>query len=411
MTRNRKQKPYNRGRQTIGKGRTGICVLSALLLLICYSTSFAQDADVRKNNQLPGMIAKLEDMRNKAMADIQKHEGEIRKCDNTIMKSENIIRLAQQKGNVQAETIAREALTKAQEAKKKNQENLKFAQSYKELLEKKINGFKGLVAESSSQTEGSDDCKKLEAQLVLDNRVFKDFKKTVDMTNKEREDWTKEGKDAMSEAKESIIKYLTSEFTDILEKRLEKIDRYRKVLDNLKTTAIRDLPDNKDLLNRINTKLDKIKKTQAIYKPLLGKIIINAGKYTVPADDLRETMESEYGLYQKIVEEGDRNITEILRDPEVREKLSDIGSYFADALIDYEIEIRKASTFFKDVSPTYLRALPLARDLAYAGTKLELSWERVSQLADIAEQQLDAEKALRKHIEKTRDKLKKCRPQ
>lgn len=393
-----------------GRGRADIYILSVLFLLIFCGASFAQDADVRKNNQLLGVIAKLEDMRSKAIADIQKHEGEIRKCDNTIMKSENIVRLARQKGNAQAETIAREALTKAQEAKKKNQENLRFAQSYKELLEKKINGFKGLVAESSSQTEGSDDCKKLEAQLALDNRVLKDFKKTVDMTNKEREDWTKEGKDAMSEAGESITKYLTSGFTDMLEKRLEKIDRYRKVLDNLKKTAMKDLPDNKDLLNRINTKLDKIKETQAIYKSIKGKLVRYAGKYTVPADDLSETMESEYGLYQKIVEEGDRNITEILKDPETREKLSDIGSYFTDALIDHEIEIRKASAFFSKVSP-YLSAAPLARDLAYAGTKLELSWERVSQLADIADQQLKAEKALRKQIESTRDKLKKCRPQ
>jgi len=394
----------------MARGRAGIYVLSVLLLVIFCGISCAQDAGAQKSNSMPGMIAKLEDMRSKTMADIRRYEGEILKCDNTIMKSENIVRLARQKGNAQAETIAREALAKAQEAKKKNQENLKFAQSYKELLEKKINGLKGLMAESSSQTEGSDYCKKLEAQLALDNRVLKDFKKTVDMTNKEREDWTKEGEDAMSEAKEAITKYLTSGFTDMLEKRLEKIDRYRKVLDNLKKTAMKDLPDNKDLLNRIDAKLDKIKKTQTIYESLSGKIIMNAGKYTVPADDLGETMKSEYGLYQKIVEEGDRNITEILKDSEVREKLSDIGSYFTDALIDHEIEIRKSSAFFSKVSP-YLSALPLVRDLSYAGTKLELSWERISQLADIADQQLDAEKALRKQIERTRDKLKKCRPQ
>jgi len=403
-----KMRSCDRRRHITVRGRKGIYVLSALILLVCCGTSSAQDAGARKDNSMPGMIAKLEDMRSKTMADIRRYEGEILKCDNTIMRSENIVRLARQKGNAQAETIAREALAKAQEAKKKNQENLKFAQSYKELLEKKINGLKGLMAESSSQTEGGDDCKKLEAQLALDNRVLKDFKKTVDMTNKEREDWTKDGEDAMSEARESITKYLTSGFTDMLEKRLERIDRYRKVLDNLKTTAIKDLPNNKDLLNRINVKIEK---TQTLYKNYKKMIIAkNAGKYAVPADDLRETMESEYGLYQKIVEEGDRNITEILKDQEVREKLSDIGSYFTDALIDHEIEIRKASAFFSKVSPC-LSALPLVRDLSYTGMKLELSWERVSQLADIADQQLEAEKALRKQIERTRDKLKECRPQ
>jgi len=405
---NRRPGSCDRRRHIIARRRTGIYVLSVLLLLIFCSISFAQDAGAQKSNSMPGMIAKLEDMRSKTMADIRRYEGEIMKCDNTIMKSENIVRLARQKGNVQAETIAREALAKAQEAKKKNQENLKFAQSYKGLLEKKINGLKGLMAESSSQTEGSDDCKKLEAQLALDNRVLKDFKKTVDMANEERAGWTKEGEEAMSEAGESITKYLTSGFTDMLEKRVERIDRYRKVLDNLKTTAIKDLPNNKDLLNRINVKIEK---TQTLYKNYKKMIIAkNAGKYAIPADDLRETMESEYGLYQKIVEEGDRNITEILKDPEVRENLSDIGSYFTDALIDHEIEIREASKFFEKVSP-WLSAAPLARDLAYAGTKLELSWERISQLADIADQQLKAEKALRQQIERTRDRLKKCRPQ
>ena len=88
-----------------------------LFLLISCSISFAQNAEVQKSHWLLGVIFKLENMRDKAIADIQKYEGEIQKCENTISKSENIVRLAQQKGNVKAEIIAREASIKAQEAK------------------------------------------------------------------------------------------------------------------------------------------------------------------------------------------------------------------------------------------------------------------------------------------------------
>ena len=87
-----------------------------------------QDSDVQKNNWLLGVIFKLENMRDKAIADIQKYEGEIQKCENTISKSDNIVRLAQQKGNVKAEMIAREASLKAQEAKIKNREKKNSAE-------------------------------------------------------------------------------------------------------------------------------------------------------------------------------------------------------------------------------------------------------------------------------------------
>ncbi len=103
-----------------GKGIRGVYILSALFLLIFHGISFAQDAKVQKSNWLLSVIFKLEDMRARAMEDIQKYEGEIRKCDNTISKSENIVRLAQEQGNAKAEEIVREASSKAQAAKTKN---------------------------------------------------------------------------------------------------------------------------------------------------------------------------------------------------------------------------------------------------------------------------------------------------
>ena len=118
--KNRTLEIYNGGRKMISRRRKGMYILSALFLLIFYGISFAQDSDVHKNNWLLGVIFNLENIRDEAIADIQKYEGEIQKCDTTINKSENIVRLAQQKGNVKAEIIAREASLKAQEAKIKN---------------------------------------------------------------------------------------------------------------------------------------------------------------------------------------------------------------------------------------------------------------------------------------------------
>lgn len=106
-------------------------------MLCISSASFAQDTskDNSRSNWLSGVIVKLENLRDQAMADIQKYEGDIRRCDNTIGKCDNIIQLAQQKGNVKAEAIAREASFNATEAKKKNMELKKSAELNKKKAE------------------------------------------------------------------------------------------------------------------------------------------------------------------------------------------------------------------------------------------------------------------------------------
>jgi hypothetical protein len=107
--------------------RTKVAILF-LLFFLSWCISFAQEADIQKNNWLLGVIFKLERMRDKAIEDIRKCEGEIQNCENTISKSENIVKLAQQQGNTKAEIIAREASIKAQEARRKNFELMKSAE-------------------------------------------------------------------------------------------------------------------------------------------------------------------------------------------------------------------------------------------------------------------------------------------
>ena len=151
--KNRTLEIYNGGRRMIRRRRKGMYILSALFLLIFYGISFAQDAEIQKSNWLLGVIFKLENMRDKAIADIQKYEGEIQKCDNTISKSENIVRLAQQKGNVKAEIVAREASLKAQEAKIKNEKNRSMAELKKKRSELAIANVRNMLADKLSQTQ------------------------------------------------------------------------------------------------------------------------------------------------------------------------------------------------------------------------------------------------------------------
>ncbi len=113
----------------------------------------AQDSDIQKSNWLLGVILKLGNMRDKAIADIQKYEGEIQKCDTTISKSENIVRLAQQKGNVQAEIIAREASLKAQEAKLKNKEKKNSAELNKKRVDAALDHMRKDGAEPEAMLE------------------------------------------------------------------------------------------------------------------------------------------------------------------------------------------------------------------------------------------------------------------
>jgi len=149
--KNRTLEIYNGGRKMISRGRKGLYILPVLLLLVFYGISFAQDAEVQKSNWLLGVMFKLENMRDKAIADIQKYEGDIQKCENTISKSDNIVRLAQQKGNVQAEIIAREASLKAQKAKMMNRDKKNSAELNKKRAENALATVKNELSSALSQ--------------------------------------------------------------------------------------------------------------------------------------------------------------------------------------------------------------------------------------------------------------------
>jgi ferric-dicitrate binding protein FerR (iron transport regulator) len=107
------------------------------------AASFPQDAS--KNSWLSGVVVKFERMLNDAASDIARYEKMIMNCDATISKSEAIVTLAEKKGNVKAEQIARTSSAKAQEARKKNEANKATAESMKAWAEEAIARIRNLL--------------------------------------------------------------------------------------------------------------------------------------------------------------------------------------------------------------------------------------------------------------------------
>jgi len=102
-------------------------IRSLLILSVLFYTgiTFAYDEPQYSKNFLLSVYFRSVELRDKAITEIKKIDMEILKNEEAIQKAEKIISLAQQKGNTQAEMIAREALIKAQEAKYKNEETRK----------------------------------------------------------------------------------------------------------------------------------------------------------------------------------------------------------------------------------------------------------------------------------------------
>ena len=122
------------------KKLTTIIFILIGILFICSGISRAQGVN------LLGVLFKLQGMRDEAVADIHRYEGEIQRCSATIGKCENIIGLARQKGNAEAERTAGDASTKARQAKLKNEELKNSAAFRKKRAEIALANVRNLLA-------------------------------------------------------------------------------------------------------------------------------------------------------------------------------------------------------------------------------------------------------------------------
>ncbi|RJR15134.1 MAG: hypothetical protein C4581_12905 [Nitrospiraceae bacterium] len=97
-------------------------IVALIIALLCPSVSTAQESNADRKSGGSEIIFRLEKMRDKETAEIDKYNAEIQKCIATIQTAEGIISKARQKGNTEAEQIAHNALKTAQDAKRKNEE-------------------------------------------------------------------------------------------------------------------------------------------------------------------------------------------------------------------------------------------------------------------------------------------------
>jgi hypothetical protein len=399
----------------ISRKRKGVYILSGLLLLIFYGVSFAQDTS--QSNWLPGVIFKLENMRDGAIADIQKYEGEIQKCDNTISKSENIVRLAQEKGNVKAEMVAREASIKATEAKMKNEEALKFKQFYKELLENKINELKNLIATietnkpDKAQTEKIDDCKKLEVQLEMDKDVIKRYQKTIDMNNKELEEWAKMNEEAAKDAVKKGIELMTDAIAYKLEARETALNKIEGELKKYEAKAgLYGLPKQQELANRF---LSKWSRAKDAYKKAKASLVagkaIHAG---LKAKETYEVFENDLVVAKALIDDTDNDVINTLEDPEIRASISDILSSGTVVVINLGDEISNLKNTVTATGKFFSKAASFASfivDYSYHTKQWLESRDRILQFSELADDELKAVSALDRQIKNTMGKLKECR--
>ncbi len=381
---------------------TVLICLTMLLIVIVKLDVKAQNL-VGYNDWLKEQISYLEKMKSSSIEKINNYQSAIQKCDKTIKKSQDIISQAQQQNNRQAEIVANDALIKAYDAKRKNLDLLVYEKFNLNLIEKKLNEFGNLLkGMDSSKNLIETDCDKLALQLERDKLALKNFMKTIKMTEDGREEWTKEGEDAMKEAGMTLLKFFAGELANHLTARDGQIKLIKKEIEKLKIKKAQELANNKYLIDKID---GKIKNAEDLFQKLLVK---KPTDLILKADNMSETIKSQVELSQSIVEQGDKQIIEVLSDPEIKSKLWEMNSTFVELLHDYEFEINASKKFFKTVSPITSRITTL-RDLIYSVTKVSLSSDLVAQLSEVAEQELKAVDSLKKQIMRTTEKLNDCR--
>ena len=133
----------------IGKGKKGdrlreFIIISFVFVISLggFSVSHAQMASPERSNWLLGVTIKFERMRDDAAEDIRKIDARMKTIESTMGKSQDIIKSSQEKGNIQAEMVARQALNRAEESKIKNRNNRELAEHIKKRAEEALASVK-----------------------------------------------------------------------------------------------------------------------------------------------------------------------------------------------------------------------------------------------------------------------------
>jgi|JI6StandDraft_1071083.scaffolds.fasta_scaffold05467_2 hypothetical protein len=127
-----------------------------------------------KNTWFIDIVFQLETEKEKINSDILVCEDAIKKSDITISKSQTIISMAQQKGNKEAEQIAKKAIQKAQDAKAQNARNIQLMKSYYKKLSELLVSLKAnpnkaeILSEQFKLDNKQDEWMKEKDKLILE---------------------------------------------------------------------------------------------------------------------------------------------------------------------------------------------------------------------------------------------------
>jgi len=282
-------------------------------------------------------LSRAKEMQAKALAEIKSLEMEIRKNEETIPKSAKLISLAREKKNVQAEMVGREALSKAQEAKKKNEETLRFYKIYQNLLTNLISKLENSIS-TAAQAECS--CEELRRKYEGFKKAIKEFTKTVQMNTKEYQEGEKELQDAQIEGLQALVSAISLETQNLKKNREEKLQGLRRQLDNyMEKLNDKELLKNQYLLDRLNNKMAKANRhylqtedaVQALEK--IDK--------TTKIQDLINVSTNSINLWCQEIKNGDTEILNLLKDPEIRNLAGDLAASFIQYVGEYEEMIRE----------------------------------------------------------------------
>jgi len=352
-------------------------------------------------------LSRAKEMHAKAIAEIKNLEMEIRKNEETIQKSAKLISLAREKKNVQAEMVGREALSKAQEAKKKNEETLRFYKIYQNLLTNLISKLENAI---STAAQAECNCEELRRNYEGFKKAIKEFTKTVQMNTKEYQEWEKELQDAQIEGLQAFVSTISWETQNLKKIREEKLQGLRRQLDNyMEKLNDKELLKNQYLLDRLKNKMAKanqhyLQTEDAVQA--LAKI-----DQTTKLQDVINVSTNSINLWCQEIKNGDTEILNLLKDPEIRNLAGDLAASFTQYVGEYEEMIRGTD---KILGPM-LRRLNLAisgfgllRDVVYAGLHLKLSLDRLTQLGEVGEQSYRAMQSLIENKKEIETKLKEC---
>jgi hypothetical protein len=124
-------------------------IIITTVLVLSHYYILAQGNSDYSNNLVSNTILKLEKDISRMNENVRRYESEITKCEKKISDSEKLIALSKEKGNAEAEQVAKNALMQSTAAKEKNIQIRDLEHRKKSKAERNLLSLKNILAKSS----------------------------------------------------------------------------------------------------------------------------------------------------------------------------------------------------------------------------------------------------------------------